>query len=475
MKRLLVFLLLIASITAIGGRNNKKRYRGLPRTEEGLMHNVLGCLANKDSVSYFYLFPPFDTLWQLVLHNPDRSPEAIKALNHLKENPQSLIAFDPYYNRSIMTRFYEVLKKGEDSGIHWNSIAMQRYELHKEQATRSLLGYERIASDRFKGYLFVRDILGRYTFCITITEIQKINGFFFGGQLLNILEASTIDQFNEKEAQEKKYFDWLAKNPIIDTPLTDTSKKSATTDTAKAKKIKKTNLSMDDGDEEEKSSVRKKVIDRRYYEGKFDNEIPVKLYIRYLKDRANNKTYAYDGLYKFGDQVKYVKLYITRTPDGKWNMEDDPSVGTLELTLKDKTYTGSWTNNDNNTGYDAVLTQADLPQKKLEQLENILEKGLSGRVDEEANEDKIKPPVKIPHNEINKDENADKEKTDNKKTEPGKNSKDSEKASEKSDETDREKRRREKKRLRNLGEEQRHKKDKPNEKDKVNDDVKVKP
>ena len=186
--------------------------------------------------------------------------------------------------------------------------------------------------------------------------------------MLNILEASTIDQFNEKEAQEKKYFDWLAKNPIIDTPLTDTSKKSATTDTAKAKKIKKTNLSMDDGDEEEKSSVRKKVIDRRYYEGKFDNEIPVKLYIRYLKDRANNKTYAYDGLYKFGDQVKYVKLYITRTPDGKWNMEDDPSVGTLELTLKDKTYTGSWTNNDNNTGYDAVLTQADLPQKKLEQL-----------------------------------------------------------------------------------------------------------
>lgn len=403
MKRLLVFLLLIASITAFGGRNNKKRYRGLPRTEEGLMHNVLGCLANKDSVSYFYLFPPFDTLWQLVLHNPDRSPEGIKALNNLKEHPQSLIAFDPYYNRSIMTRFYEVLKKGEDSGIHWNSIVMQRFELHKEQATRSLLGYERIASDRFKGYLFVRDVLGRYTFCITITEIQKINGFFFGGQLLNILEASSIDQFNEKEAQEKKYYDWLAKNPIIDTPLTDTSKKGAATDTAKTKKIKKTNLSMDDPDDEEKSSVRKEVIDRRYYEGKFDNEIPVKLYIRYLKDRTNNKTYAYDGLYKFGDQVKYVKLYITKSAEGKWTMEDDPSVGTLELTLKDKTYTGSWTNNDNNTGYDAVLTQADLPQKKLEQLENILEKGLSGRVDEEANEEKIKPPVKIPHNEINKD------------------------------------------------------------------------
>jgi hypothetical protein len=329
---------------------------------------------------------------------------------------------------------------------------MQRYELHKEQATRSLLGYERIASDRFKGYLFVRDVLGRYTFCITITEIQKINGFFFGGQLLNILEAASIDEFNEKEAQEKKYFDWLAKNPIIDTPLTDTTKK-ATSDTAKTKKIKKTNLSMDDPDDEEKAQVRKEVIDRKYYEGKLDNEIPIKLYVRYLKDRTNNKTFAYDGLYKFGDQVKYVKLYITKSAEGKWSMEDDKSVGTLEVTLKDKTYTGAWINNDNQTGYDALLSEADLPQKKLEQLENILEKGLSGRVDEEAYEDKIKVPIKIPRNEINKeDNNSDTEKEPEQKKKENTDQK-IKKEKEPEIEPDRKKRREQRKKQRSLGEE----------------------
>ncbi len=107
-------------------------------------------------------------------------------------------------------------------------------------------------------------------------------------------------------------------------------------------------LSATAGTDDDKQQVRKEVIDRKYYEGKFDNEIPVKLYVRYMKDPKSAKVVAYDGLYKFGDQKSYAKLTITRADDGKWTMEDE--VGVMELVLKDKAYTGSWTNNENQHG-----------------------------------------------------------------------------------------------------------------------------
>ncbi len=381
MKYLLFLLLLFTGIHAYAGRH---RHRGLPRTEEGLMNNVLGCLANKDSVSYFYLFPPFDTLWALVMHNPDKSPEAIKELAHLREHPQALLQFDPMYNHSIIARFMNVVNKGEDSGVHWNSVVMQRYELSKEVPSRELIGYNRIAPERFKGYLFIRDMLGHYTYCITITEIQKINGYFFGGQVLNILEASTIDQYLKKEEEEKKYFDWLAKNHVVDSAHDDSVKNGLIDATGEAHDTaEKSALTITSQDDDPLLKVRREVVDRKYYEGFFDEEIPVKLFVRYMKDLRTGQVTAYDGLYKFGDQVDYVKLHITRTPDGRWLMEDDPPVGTLDLLLKDKIYTGAWTNNQNQTGYDVELKPADISQHKLEQLDNILEKGLSGRVDED--------------------------------------------------------------------------------------------
>ncbi len=93
---------------------------------------------------------------------------------------------------------------------------MQRYELNREPTTdKSLIGYDKIAPERFKGYMFVRDLLGRLTFCIAITEIQKIDGYFYGGQVTNILEASNIDQYILKGRKEQEYFDWLAKHPKV--------------------------------------------------------------------------------------------------------------------------------------------------------------------------------------------------------------------------------------------------------------------
>lgn len=229
----------------------------------------------------------------------------------------------------------------------------------------------------------MRDLLGRLTFCISIIEIQKINGYFFGGQVLNILEASSIDQFLAKEADERKYFEQLAqeeaaradsvKNGLIDTAAKDT--------VIIAKKDNDLNVEQS---EEDTFKKRREVVDRRYYEGKFDEEIPVKLFVRYMKDLRTGIVTGYDGLYKFGDQVDYVKLNITKDKDGTWIMDDDPPVGTMELELKNKVYTGSWTNNENQTGYDVLMTQTDIPSKKLEQLDKMLESGILGSVDGET-------------------------------------------------------------------------------------------
>ncbi len=362
------------------------------------MNNVLGCLQNKDTTGYYDLFPPFDTLWRMVMHNPNRTPEALAELEHLKEYPTQLLEFDPFYNHNIMNRFYHVVQKGEDSGIHWNSIVMQRYELSREPIkSKSLIGYELIAPQRFKGYIFVRDMLGRLTFCITITEIQEIEGFYFGGQILNILEASSIDQYEIKAEAERKYFIAAAeirKNDSLHLDslkngLVDTSQ--ATMDSLADKKIDLLNATPPPP-EEDRSRNRKEVIDRKYYEGKFDEEIPVKLFIRYMKDPKSGV--VYDGLYKFGDQVNYVKLNITKNSDGKWIMEDDPPVGVLELELKDKVYTGSWTNAENQTGYDAELKQTVMSQRKMEQLDKMLETGVVGSVDEDfVPQKKTKPKV----------------------------------------------------------------------------------
>jgi hypothetical protein len=368
---LLFMLLLAVDVTA---QRKVPRYKHQPRTEVGLVNDVVSCLRNRDTASYFNLFPPFDTLWHMVLHNPDHTPEAQKELALLRERPQSLVEFDPLYNHDIISRFCDVLAKGDDSGIIWKSVVLQRYELQKESLTRNLEGYDHIVPERFKGYVFLRDLLSRRTFCVPMIEIQKFKGEFFGGQVINILEASNIDDYLRKAEKERRYFAWLAANP--DTASSDTTGSKA--DSAKSKNPLA--IAREDNDDETKK--RKEVIDRKYYEGKFDNEIPVKLYVRYMKD-IGGKLISYDGLYKFGDQRSYIKLEIKREEDGKWLMEDDVPLGIMELDLKGRVYTGNWTNNDEN-GYDVVLTATPIPERKLEALDKILDQGASGRVDEEV-------------------------------------------------------------------------------------------
>jgi hypothetical protein len=382
MKYVVSFLVAFAFCSGYLHARDRHNKRGLSRTEGGLVENIVGCLQNKDTAQYYNLFVPFDTLWSMVLHNPDHSPAAQSALNELKEHPQTLLEFDPHYNKAIIDRFNTVLQKGEDSGIHWNAVILQRYELRKQPITNTrLAAYDRLAPERFQGYLFVRDMVGRTNYCVNLTEIQKVDGYFYGGQVVNMLEASSVDEYLHKEIDEQRYMLFLVTHPPADTLAAADSMAHKHTVKVATTPAKKDPLAIDNSDDDNSSKVKREVVDRKYYEGKFDDEIPVKLYLRYMKEPGATKPTKYDGLYKFGDQQRYVKLEITRTPDGKWVMEDDVPLGILELTLENRIFTGVWTNADQN-GFDVVMTQMGISQRKVEALDNVLDRGLSGRIDE---------------------------------------------------------------------------------------------
>ena len=393
------------------------------------MDKVLQCLKNKDTISYYYLFPPFDSLWKMVIHNPDPSAETQKELSKLRDHPTVLIDLDPYYNHAIVGRFVQTLKKGEDSGIQWQGLVMQRFELQKQELSQGMEGLQHIIPERFKGFLFVRDMMSATTYCITITEIQKINGFYCGGQVLNVLEAKDIDQYIARERAEQKYLDKMRRmaaehkidsikadsvKAIVvtqDSTMVDSSKTMALNakaakpvDTSKSKKNLLLSVNAPD---DEVNRQRREVVDRRYYKGKFDDEIPVELYVRYMKDANGKVTKYWDALYKFGDMSEYVKLDVSKTDENKWLFEEP--VATMELDLNGKVYSGGWTNGENQTGYDAELTQTSISQTKIIQLDMILENGLWGK----TNEQKIKE--KSVDNRSSEDDSEKKKKRKRKK------------------------------------------------------------
>lgn len=395
-----LLLCVVICTTHASGFGRDKRYAGQPRNEAELVGRVLNCLSYKDSISYYGLFPPLDTLWRMVTHNANQSPDAQKQLNELRDHPTVLIDLDPYYNHSIMTRFREVLQKGEDSGVNWKGIILQRYELVREGIIPGLEGLRLVIPERFKGFVFVRDMLGSTTYCITITNIQKVQGYFCGGEVMNVLEANTVDDFMAKEAAERKYLRKMHEaeqkriadsisNKAADTAVAAKPEKpqdsvstvvatkpvssQAVADSAKAAK-RKLLLSAPTSADEDKSKIRWEVVDRKLYKGLFDDDISVELYVRYMRD-PEGKVRNWDGLYKFGDMQDYIKLEIYKE-DGKWMMEEP--AGLMELELNQKVYMGSWTNGDNQTGYDVELTQKDLSQAKMMKLDRILENNAGG-------------------------------------------------------------------------------------------------
>ena len=130
-------------------------------------------------------------------------------------------------------------------------------------------------------------------------------------------------------------------------------------------------------EEEELANKRKQVADRKLFTGMLDNEIPVVLYIRYIKGDCPEGICSWEAIFKFGDQDGYTKEVVTRGEEGKWIFTEEETGGVMELTLKDKTFTGIFTATSDKVDYEARLQETPMSQKRLESLDAIIEKDIT--------------------------------------------------------------------------------------------------
>ncbi len=365
-----IALMLLCSAGAFA-KKKEKEYKGPPRTEGELIGKIIDCLRFKDTITYPSLFPDFDTVWKQIIEYRPRDEMEAKAIAQIRQHPEKVKQFDPYYNHAINKNAYYVMQKGEDSGIHWNQVLMMRYELQKVKLTRDMVGYDLIAPTRFQGYVLLRDMLTRQVFIFTVNELQNIGKYWYGGVLANIYPAESIEEFQAKEAGELRIRRMMKEFGLTEADLAKIKSKDT------SKHVIQVNENDDDDANTTTASglIRRDVVDRKLYTGTFDNQIQVKLYVRYMKGNCPGGVCSWEAIYKFGDQDEFIKLDVSKTKEGNWLFNEDPPIGSMELTLKDKVFTGTWASSDIKTGYDVKLKEAILSTSMMKQLDHIIEHG----------------------------------------------------------------------------------------------------
>jgi len=373
---LAVWMLLFASV-AIAQQKN----------EEALVKKIVQCFGTEDDSAYVSLFPKFDTLWSMAMRYADTGIVNNRRINNLRSNPRQLQQFDPEYNKSILRDFKFIHKKGLDSGIHWRDLLIARFELEKAMLPRELVGFEKIVQHRLQGYIFVQDLLTRKIYCIAIKDVHGFNDKWYGGRIVNILEAESIEEYYEKMAVERK----VLKDVLIAQlyALSDTIGKAedslalaaaATPAENAVPKADQTNRSLlmnPEEDEEKKKMKTNDVVERKLYTGLFDGEIKMELYIRSLKGPCPKPVCAWDALYKFQDMEDYVVLDVTKSPEGKLILTEE-DVGVMEITIMGDKATGEWSSFKDKTTVEVELTEKrEVKNRKLFMLDDILEGGMN--------------------------------------------------------------------------------------------------
>lgn len=378
-KALLAVWMLLLSSVAIAQQKN----------EEALVNKIIQCFGTEDDSAYAMLFPRFDTLWNMAQRYSDTGIVNNRRINNLRSNPRQLQQFDPYYNKSIIRDFKFIHKKGLDSGIHWRDLLIARYDLEKAMLPRELVGFEKIVQYRLQGYIFVQDLLTRKIYCIAIKDVHGFNDKWYGGRIVNILEAETIEEYYEKLALERK----VLKDVLIAQlyALSDTIGKAedslalaaaATNNNGSGETVAKTDkanpLSVTpEEDEEKKKPLTNDVVERKLYTGLFDGEIKMELYIRSLKGPCPKPVCAWDALYKFQDMEDYVVLDVTKSPEGKLILTEE-DVGVMEITITGDKATGEWSSFKDKTTVEVELTEKrEVKNRKLFMLDDILEGGMN--------------------------------------------------------------------------------------------------
>lgn len=344
-----------------------RSYAQAPGEEQQVGRILLSLQTNTQS-NYLGLFPSYDTLHKMVMQYTEANENEMRKLANLQRNVQRLQQFDPLYNPALASEFDWVYKKGRDSGLHWSDLVMARYELEKMMLPRELIGLNKIMPLRLQGYIFVEDMLTRRRYIVGVRDIFTIKDKWYGGRLVNVLEAETIDEYLEKLAHERK----IEKEKLLN-EMYGVAEVPEVTDSAKAA-TKVANTEEEDDEEEE---TRKEVVERKYYKGTFDNEMSVELYMRGMKGLCNENVCSWEAMYRFQDMDEFIKLEVTKGPDGTWIFNEEPEIGVMELKLKGDNFTGTWMSLKDKTEYEVHLAEKkEVKGKKLMQLDTIMENNM---------------------------------------------------------------------------------------------------
>lgn len=339
-------------------------------SEEELVKTIVRSLQSADDSSYAALFPPMKLMAGLTYTYSTTDTYQLERIFRLRGNIRYLKEFDAEINTSIMDQFDFVRQKGTDSGIHWGDILIAKYEFDKQRLPRELIGFELIAPIRMQGYIFIRDMLTRVRYGIAVKDIFMMDGKWYGGRVLNILRASSAAEYEESlrdEEIELRRLMVAKANGTLDSLL-------AARDSARKSNIKVSQLYDDEEEEEEKEkSMYKEVVERKFYEGYFDKQMKVELYVRFIKGTCPETICEWEAMYRFDDMDDFIVLNVERKEDGTFVMTEE-EVGVMELKLQGTTFTGNWTAFSDKTEYEAYLKEEiEMRDRKLFKLDRTFE------------------------------------------------------------------------------------------------------
>ncbi len=318
-----------------------------PKTEAALIGEIFACLQTENQPAYISLFPGMDSLAHWVVQHADKQSASYQKMLHLQNNPIALLEYDSVIREEATENFEAFYARSKRLNVHWPETIFLRFELEEIRVGSGVIT-EKVAPLSFLGYVFFKDQLTQKIYGFTVFDLMQVNGKWYGGELVDIFEAQTKDQFKKALAADRKRKRLGLPDPELDEHVT-----------------------TEEEEEMDKPSNLKQVAERRFYRGRFDDEIKVQLYVRYIKGGCPEGICSWEALFKYGDQDEWVRMKVTRTEEGSWLFQEE--LGSMELELKEEEYTGVYAMSSDKTEYTVHFRQMPISPKKLKLLDGLLE------------------------------------------------------------------------------------------------------
>ena len=168
--------------------------QGVDHAEQAHIYRIIECLIRKDAPSYVDYFPDMDTFSKLILETAPPNSDLYRQMQMLQDNPPQLQDAEMQLMRELRKHFDSLILRGEALGIEWKHLQPMRFELDKMRKTRDTT-FEKLMPDRYVGYVFLWDPGARISYCVTVKNIMKVRGEWYGGELVNIYEARSKDEY----------------------------------------------------------------------------------------------------------------------------------------------------------------------------------------------------------------------------------------------------------------------------------------